>query len=124
MTVHLPEAAERGRTTVAPLALERIAAQAAAEIVDVGGSARRMAGVAWGTEKAEQAVRVQAVVDGDLVNLVVHLSLGYSVPVAAAADAVRAHLLSRISELTGKTVGRVDIAVTALHTAHRNRVLR
>ena len=124
MTVHPPEVAERGRTTVAPLALERIAAHAAVDIADVGGSARRVAGLALGAEKGEQAVRVRAVVDGDLVNLVVHLSVGYSIPVAATADAVRAHLVDRIGELTGMAVGRVDIAVTALHAAHENRVLR
>ena len=124
MTVHPPEVAERGRTTVAPLALERIAAHAAADIADVGGSARRVAGMALGVEKVEQAVRVHAVVDGNLVNLVVHLSVGYSIPVAATADTVRAHLVDRVGELTGMAVGRVDIAVTALHTPHENRVLR
>ncbi|HTI22864.1 MAG TPA: Asp23/Gls24 family envelope stress response protein [Kutzneria sp.] len=124
MTVHPPEVAERGRTTVAPLALERIAAHAATDIADVGGSARRLAGLALGAEKGEQAVRVRAVVDRDLVDLVVHLSVGYSIPVAATADAVRAHLVDRIGELTGMAVGRVDIVVTALHIPHENRVLR
>ncbi|MFD8496768.1 Asp23/Gls24 family envelope stress response protein [Amycolatopsis sp. NPDC059657] len=124
MTVHLPEVAERGRTTVAPLALERIAARAATDVAGVGGSARRLAGVALGAEKVDQAVRVHAVVDGDIVNLAVRLSVGYLAPVAATADAVRAHLLDRIGKWTGMTVGRVDIAVTALHTAHENRVPR
>lgn len=124
MSVHSQQVAERGRTTVAPLVLERIAAHAAVGVDGVGGSARRAAGVAWGAEKAEQAVRVRAVVDGDLVDLVVHLSVGYPVPVAAMADAVRAHLVGRVGELTGMAVGRVDIAVTALHCPHENQVLR
>ena len=37
---------------------------------------------------------------GNLVNLVVHLSVGYSTPVTATAYTVRAHLVDRVDEPT------------------------
>ncbi|ACU36729.1 Asp23/Gls24 family envelope stress response protein [Actinosynnema mirum] len=110
---------ERGRLTVGDAAVERIAAHAATEVDGVGGSAYRLLGVAVGPEQAGADVRVGATVTGDAVALDVRLSVVYPMPVRRTADRVRAHLALRIRDLTGLTVTRVDVTVTALHHAAR-----
>ncbi|MBP2472546.1 putative alkaline shock family protein YloU [Crossiella equi] len=117
-------AEDRGTTTVSASAVERIAARAATEMPDIGGSARRFRGVALGKERATRPVHVRALVDRDSASLAVHLSVGYPVPLAAATEAVREHLITRVGELAGLRVRRVDITVTALHTAAEHRGVR
>ncbi|MCR6483575.1 Asp23/Gls24 family envelope stress response protein [Amycolatopsis sp. OK19-0408] len=114
MTTTVP-AEERGELVIAGQAVERIAAQAARELDDVGGAAGRVLGVALGGEDAERSVKVDAEVDGDRVRLATRLSITYPASVARTTEQARAHLRERVSELTGLDVERVDITVTALH---------
>jgi uncharacterized alkaline shock family protein YloU len=108
-------AEERGRTTVENRVVERIAAHAVTEVDGVGGTGHRMLGVAVADEDPGRPARVSARLTGGSATLDVHVSVVYPAPVAATAARARAHLIRRTGELTGLNVGRVDIAVTALH---------
>jgi uncharacterized alkaline shock family protein YloU len=110
--------AERGALTIADRTVERIAAQAVTEVDGVGGSTARLLGVAVavGGQNLDRSAKVFAKVTGDTATLSVRLSISYPRSVLRTSDAVRDHLTSRVQELTGLTVERVDITVTALHT--------
>jgi uncharacterized alkaline shock family protein YloU len=105
---------ERGRTTIADRAVERIAAQAVTDVDDVGGAARRVLGLAVGGEDLDHPAEVSATVSGATTALDVRLSLEYPASVGTATESVRRHLMDRVHELTGLAVSRVDITVTAL----------
>ncbi|SEF38437.1 Uncharacterized conserved protein YloU, alkaline shock protein (Asp23) family [Amycolatopsis pretoriensis] len=111
------DAGERGALTIGGTAVERIAATAVTEVDGVGGSASRVLGVSVGSEDLDRSAKVTATVAGDTASLTVRLSIGYPRSVRQTTDAVREHLISRVRELTGLAVERVDITVTALHTA-------
>ncbi len=104
----------RGALTIEPRAVERIAAAAATEVDHIGGAARRVLSVAIGEDAAAQRPRVDAVVDGDSVGLAVTCSVAYPQPVATATDRLRAHLVERVTTLTGLTPRSVRITVAAL----------
>jgi uncharacterized alkaline shock family protein YloU len=55
-------------------------------------------------------------VDGSLVILDLSISVRWPASVPEVTDAVREHVRSRVSELTGLTVTEVSISVTALVT--------
>lgn len=107
---------DRGALTITDDAVERIAAHAVTEIAGVGGSASRVLGVAVGAENLDRGAKVAATVTGDTAALTVRLSISYPQPVRATTEATRDHLVNRVGHLTGLTVERVDITVTALHT--------
>lgn len=102
-----------GRLTISDRTVERIAATAIGEVDGVGGSATRMLGVVVG---ADQTAKVTATVSGRTTSLAVRLSVTYPASVARTTEAARAHVVRRVEELTGFTVSRVDITVTALHS--------
>jgi uncharacterized alkaline shock family protein YloU len=108
---------ERGRTTIADRVIERIAVQAVGEVGAAGGSARRMLGVAVGGAGLDQDAQVAVTVAGGTAALAVQLSVAYPASVARTARAARQRLVERIEELTGHAVTRVDVTVTAVHTA-------
>ncbi|MGW0556708.1 Asp23/Gls24 family envelope stress response protein [Streptomyces sp. NPDC002926] len=109
------DAAQRGSTTISERAVERIAARVLTETEHIGGTAGRILGIAVPGEHADHAARVTAKVSGDSVAaLDVHLSVVYPESVAHTTEDARAHLVRRIADLTGLTVTRVDITVTAL----------
>jgi uncharacterized alkaline shock family protein YloU len=108
--------AERGALTIADRTVERIAAQAVTEVDGVGGSTARLLGVPVGGQNLDRSAKVSAKVTGDTATLSVRLSISYPRSVLRTSDAVRDHLTNRVQELTGLTVERVDITVTALHT--------
>jgi uncharacterized alkaline shock family protein YloU len=113
---------ERGRTTVTASAVERIATALTSEFDGIGGTAPRLLTFAVGSEGFSRDAQVSAVVDGDTVTTTVRCSVSYPTPVASATEALRAHLIARIGELTGLRVRRVDITVTALHNDTGRRV--
>ncbi|WP_158879421.1 Asp23/Gls24 family envelope stress response protein [Amycolatopsis anabasis] len=91
---------ERGRTSIEPRVVERIAARAV-------------------TEELRRPARVRARLEGDAATLDVKLTVGYPDSVAEATERTRAHLVRRTGELTGFTVPRVDIVVTGLDAGDR-----
>lgn len=108
--------AERGELTVADQVVEKIAAAVLAEVEGVGGSARRVLGVALGSDAPEGSARVSAHVDGSLVTLDVACSITYPDPVRTVSERARIRLIERVGALTGLGVRQVDITVTALTT--------
>ncbi|MEV0248965.1 Asp23/Gls24 family envelope stress response protein [Nocardia sp. NPDC050712] len=86
-----------GRTTVGERAVRRIAERAATEVAGV-----------------ESQVQANAQVVGNDATLRVRLPIRYPLPIGRIADQCRAHLIARTEELTGLTVPRVDIEVSAL----------
>lgn len=108
------DAGQRGRTTLAERTVERIAAEAVADVDNVGGTAKRLLGITVGDATAERPATVTATLTGERVTLDVRLSVRYPASVARTTEDARAHLVHRVGELTGLTVTRVDITVTAL----------
>ncbi|GAA4538508.1 Asp23/Gls24 family envelope stress response protein [Amycolatopsis samaneae] len=88
---------DRGRTTLADRAVRRIAAHAVGEVDGVGAD-----------------VQVSARIDEESATLDVRLPVRYPAPVARTTEQARAHVTARTAELTGLTVRRVDITVSAL----------
>lgn len=107
----------RGSLTIEEVAVERIAAHAALEVDGIGGSALSVLGVTVGAEEAERDVRVDARITGAVVALDVRLSITYPAPVGSTTESARAHLTRRVHDMTGLSVSKVDITVTALHHA-------
>lgn len=108
---------DRGTLTIAGRTVERIAATAVTELEGVGGAASRMLGVVVGGEDPDRTAKVTATVEETTAALDVRLSVIYPNSVRKTTENARAHLTRRVEELTGLRVIRVDIAVTALHTA-------
>lgn len=107
--------AQRGRTTVSDRTVERIAAQVLTEVEHIGGTVGRVLGISVPGQRPEDPARVTAKVSDDSeVALDVRLSVVYPESVAHATEDARAHVVRRVADLTGLTVTRVDITVTAL----------
>jgi uncharacterized alkaline shock family protein YloU len=114
-----PEPAERGATTIAEPAVERLATRIIAESsTEVGGTARRLLGVSVGHASTEREAEVAARLRGaSAVSLQVRCSVGYPTPVAAAITAMRVELSEKLGALTGLAVQRIDVTVASLPTA-------
>jgi uncharacterized alkaline shock family protein YloU len=104
--------------------VEKMAARAAVEIPDAGGAALRVLGRslpgagAFGTRQTSLTAlpRVSADVDGSIVILDLSISVRWPASVPEVSAAVREHVRSRVSDLTGLTVTEVVISVTDLVT--------
>ncbi len=107
-------AEERGALTIADQVVEKIAATALGEVEHLGGAAKRVLGVALGSDDPDRSARVQARVDGSVVTLEVGCSVAYPAPVGAVTEQARSVLIERVEELTGLSVRQVDITVTSL----------
>ncbi|MFD3442904.1 hypothetical protein ACFWU3_36070 [Streptomyces sp. NPDC058685] len=80
------------------------------------GFVASLLGVRVTGEHADRSAIVTASVNADATAvLAVRLSVDYPHSVAGVTEAAGAHLQSRLADLTGLTVTRVDISVTALH---------
>lgn len=109
------EPGERGRTAIAKRVVERIAAHAVTEVDGVGGAPRRrLGGTTVDGADLDQDATASAKVNDTSATLYLRLSVAYPASVAGVTEAARSHLRRRVTELTGLTVPRVDITVTAL----------
>lgn len=106
--------ADRGDLVIAEQVVQKIGATALGDVDGVGGSARRVLGVALGSDDPGGTARVAAHVDGGLVTLDVTCSVAYPRSVREVTERARAHLIERVGALTGLRVAQVDITVTAL----------
>lgn len=106
-------ASRRGRLVVQRRVVERIASQAAAESGDTGGVSGGLLGIG---SQGDLAARPEAGVElvGQSATVSLDLTVAYPSPIHAVTDQVRAHIVSRVRELSGVEVTRVDITVTAL----------
>ena len=95
--------------------LERVAAQAASES-DSGRTGGVSGGFLGFGARADLAALPGTTVElvGQTATVGLELTVAYPTPIRAAADQVRRRVMSRVRELTGVEVTRVDITVTAL----------
>ena len=115
---------ELGTITIAPGAVEKIAARAATEHPDAGAAATRVLGLQLpgaghlGTRGTDLHGLPKASVEVDGSKAFVHLELSVRWPasVPGTTAAVRDHVRSRINALTGLDVDEVRITVADLVT--------
>lgn len=112
----LTDAGERGELTIAELVVEKIAATALSEVEHVAGAARRVLGVALGSEAPDRLAQARAQVDGSLATLQVSCAVAYPAPVGTVTEQARARIIARVEELTGLAARQVDITVATLTT--------
>lgn len=112
-----PDTDERGTTTIADRVVEKIAAQAVAEVDRASGATRQVFGVSLGATDDTTRARVSATVDGGLVSVRVVLAVRWPHPVREVTREVRDHVMSKVAALTGLHVADVDIEVAELVTA-------
>src|ERR1700712_4026817 len=109
---------ELGRISVEPRAVEKIAALAAAEIPDAGGTGRARGATSRGRRRssAERLPKVNAEGDGDHPFLRVELWGRWPLSVPQVTEAVHRHVIERVTALVGLEVREVRIEVTDLLT--------
>ena len=115
---------ELGMISINDQVVEKMAAQAAAEVPDAGAAAPRVLGrsmtgaAALGARATSLTAppKASAEVDGSIVILDLSISVRWPASVPAVTSAVREHVRSRVKELTGLTVAEVSISVTDLAT--------
>jgi uncharacterized alkaline shock family protein YloU len=108
-----------GRIDVETRAVEKIAALAALEVPDAGGSprGRGVPGAAYlGLRRSsiERLPKVKAEIEGDHVFLDVELSVRWPLPISGVTESVRHHLFMRVTALLGLEVREVNIEVVDL----------
>jgi uncharacterized alkaline shock family protein YloU len=119
-----PGRTELGTISINDRVVEKMAARAAIEIPDAGAAASRFLGRSMAGASALGArqtsldglPKTSADVDGSRVILDLSISVRWPASVREVSDAVREHVRSRVSELTGLIVTEVSISVTALVT--------
>ncbi|MEJ2889530.1 Asp23/Gls24 family envelope stress response protein [Actinomycetospora aeridis] len=110
------EPGHRGELTIADTVLEKLVAAIAGEVDGITvPAAGGLAGVVGARRTTARVRRTQ-----DRLEVALGLAITYPTPVAATADAARRRVGTRVAELAGLTVGRVDVDVTAL--PHPGRV--
>ncbi|QUQ68687.1 Asp23/Gls24 family envelope stress response protein [Kutzneria sp. CA-103260] len=97
MTAVLPDAEQRGRTTVDDRVVSRQAAKAVTEVDGVVDGASATADVR-----------------GAVITLDVRLAIAYPASLTQTTQRAREHLMGRVEDFTGLEVSRVDITVTAM----------
>jgi uncharacterized alkaline shock family protein YloU len=115
---------ELGMISINDQVVEKMAAQAAAEVPDAGAAAPRVLGrsmtgaAALGARATSLTAppKASAEVDGSIVILDLSISVRWPASVPEVTSAVREHVRSRVKELTGLTVAEVSISVTDLAT--------
>jgi uncharacterized alkaline shock family protein YloU len=115
---------ELGTISIDDRVVEKMAACAVAEIPDAGGAAPRVLGRsmpgagAFGARRTSLTAlpKASADVDGSTVILDLSISVRWPASVPEVSSAVREHVRSRITDLTGLTVTDVAISVTGLVT--------
>jgi uncharacterized alkaline shock family protein YloU len=115
---------ELGMISIDDRVVEKLAAGAVVEIPDAGAAAPRVLGrsmtgaAALGARETSLTAlpKASAGVDGSIVILDLSISVRWPASVPEVTSAVREHVRSRVSELTGLTVAEVSISVTDLVT--------
>lgn len=115
---------EWGTITVNEKVVAKIAAQAAVEVPDAGGSASRLLGrqlpgapqLGLRTTSLSSVPATRARIDGTTVYLDVEMSVRWPASIRTVGDAVRGRIIQRVTELTGLSVSEVSLKVTDLVT--------
>ena len=112
-TIDRAAVAERGRTVIDQRVVEKIASQAAAEVSAAGGQTGGLLGI--GT-KIDLDARPSASVQlaGRTATVAVKVGVAYPSPLRAVSRDIRRHLITRVGQLTGVEVQRVDVEIAWL----------
>ncbi len=98
--------AERGRTTIHDKVVTKVAAIAAAEVESVVGT-----GSGWTKIVRKGLPHAEAVVAGGTTRIAVEVAATWPAPLAQVSADVRDHVSTRVADLTGTRVSRVDVTV-------------
>ena len=103
----------RGTLVVAERVLEKIAGQAASEVVSVSGRSGGFLGIGSDSD-ADARPKVDVTLQGTTADLALSVGIAYPGSIRRAAAELRDHVTQRVEALTGLDVRRVDIDVTFL----------
>ncbi|OMH27639.1 hypothetical protein BKD30_03050 [Tersicoccus phoenicis] len=109
-----------GTLTVPAAVVAKIAAQAASELPQTGAAAGGVLGIGARRDFDDRPTS-HAELYGNTAVISLDLGLTYPTPLRAAADAIRSHVRDRVRDLTGFTVGQVDVTVSWLHATSSTR---
>lgn len=112
------DAGDRGRLSIAPAVVRRIAERAVDTTPGTARTARTLAGVGVGAQGSSASVDGE----GSQVRLRLELALHYPAAVRAVVAAVRARVAEDVERMTGYQVRGVDVVVTGLVAPTRARV--
>lgn len=110
----------RGQLQVAAKVVEKIASYAASEIAAAGGRSGGLFGLGGHADLTAKP-EVDVTLLGTSAELAIAVAVGYPGSIRQATETVRQRVVDRVEHLTGLTVGRVDIDVTALPPATTRR---
>lgn len=110
----------RGTTVLSDRVVEKIASQAASEVSVAGGRSGGLLGLGAHTD-FDARPKVDVELSGDTALLTVEVGVLYPTPLRAATARIREHLISRVGDLAGVRVRRVDIKVAWLSSRHETK---
>ncbi|MBA3527807.1 MAG: Asp23/Gls24 family envelope stress response protein [Propionibacteriaceae bacterium] len=111
----LGDPAQRGRLVVAEKVIEKIASQAASEVSVSAGRSGGILGIGAHTDTTARP-KVTVELSGRTATIEVETGVVYPTPLKQATGRIRDHIISRVQELTGVDVRRVDITIAWLST--------
>lgn len=120
------ELRRRGRLVLSEQVIEKVAGQATAEVATASGRSGGVLGIGSDADTNARA-KVSVDLSADSADLDIAVGIAYPGSLRDAAQQIRDHVTSRVHELTGVTVRRVDIDIaflTATSDAGQRRVLR
>ncbi|WP_165313087.1 Asp23/Gls24 family envelope stress response protein [Rothia halotolerans] len=104
----------RGHLVLAEKVVEKIAAQCASEITEVGGTGGGFLGMGRQNDP-EARPKVSVELTGAIATLSIELGVRYPASIARVTQQVREELGRRVTELAGVQVRQIDIRVGYLH---------
>lgn len=115
---------ERGRTTVPAKVVARIAEQAAFEVPGIGSDAGGVLGIGARRDFTSRP-SAEAEIYGGTVVLRLDVGIAFPTGLRDALSGLRAHVIERVEQLSGLSVGRLDVQVSWLSpTTTGRRTLR
>lgn len=109
-----PALTGRGKTVISQHVMEQVTSQIASEVTHAGGTSGGLLGFGSHTDlSARPGAKVE--LSGQQASIALEIVLDYPAPLAATTDRVRRHVITKVQQLTGVEVTRVDIDVTGLH---------
>jgi uncharacterized alkaline shock family protein YloU len=119
------EPRRRGTLVLAERVVEKIAAQAATEVMATSGRSGGFLGIGSGADPQARP-RVDVTLSAESADLALAVGIAYPGSIRRATQEVRDHVTERVETLTGVDVRRVDVDVTYLSVQDRTaaRVLR
>lgn len=113
-TRHAAAAEDRGTTRIEDRVVEKVAAQALAEVENATGTARRVLGLTLRATTPDSAADVTARIDGPTGTMELTMTVIYPASIREVTRQTRRHIHDRVLELTGVEVAQIDITVTGM----------